>query len=98
MHSTDYTLAAAAIADQIDRSNRILLLSHLNPDGDAIGSLLAVYHMLRSRRKRVIPLASPPLPHYCTWLPGIDAIQLYQPGQAFPDVDLIILVDVASMA
>src|SRR5262249_25200532 len=36
-------------------------------------------------------------PSYAGWLPGADAIRVYQHGTPFPDVDLAILVDTASL-
>ena len=42
------------IFDLISKSNSILLLSHENPDGDAIGSVMAFYYMLSDMKKNVI--------------------------------------------
>ena len=41
------------IFDIIKDSNSILLLAHENPDGDAIGSLMGCYHMLKDMNKSV---------------------------------------------
>jgi phosphoesterase RecJ-like protein len=90
--------AAPAIAAQIDRAQRILILTHINPDGDAIGSLLSVWHALRAIEKQAVPLASSPLPGYAKWLPGAEHIQVYEPGMAFPDVDLVMMLDTATLA
>lgn len=89
--------AAPAIAAQIDRAHRILILTHINPDGDAIGSLLGMWHALRLLGKDSLPLASSPLPVYAKWLPGADQIKVYEQGMAFPDVDLVIMVDTATL-
>ena len=35
------------IISEIKKSNNIVLLCHNNPDGDAVGSTLAMYHILR---------------------------------------------------
>ena len=37
----------------IKKSNRILLLTHESPDGDAIGSVLSFYNYFRSINKSV---------------------------------------------
>ena len=34
------------IISEIQKSNNIVLLCHKNPDGDAIGSTIAMYHLL----------------------------------------------------
>ena len=40
-----------AVADEIRNANRFLLTTHENPDGDALGSLLALHHILRKLDK-----------------------------------------------
>jgi len=94
----DARLAAPAIAAQIDQAERILILTHINPDGDAIGSMLAMWHALQSLGKHALPLASSPLPGYATWLPGVEQIKVYRQGMALPDADLLIMVDTATLA
>lgn len=41
------------IKSYIDNSDSIILLTHKNPDGDAVGSILAFYHMLVGMGKKV---------------------------------------------
>ena len=41
------------IIDKVLTSNNIVLLCHDNPDGDAIGSTLAMYHALKKLDKEV---------------------------------------------
>ena len=41
------------IISEIKKSNNIVLLCHQNPDGDAIGSTLAMYHLLKKINKKV---------------------------------------------
>ena len=49
------------IIDKIQSSNNIVLLCHNNPDGDAIGSTLAMYHALKKLDKEVdIVINKPP--------------------------------------
>ncbi len=49
------------IVDEIKVSNNIVLLCHINPDGDAIGSTLALYHILKELKKEVdIVIKNPP--------------------------------------
>jgi phosphoesterase RecJ-like protein len=93
----DAIQAAPAIAERIASADRILILTHINPDGDAIGSLLGMWHALRALGKQALPLASSPLPTYTHWLPGVEHIKVYQAGQALPEADLAILLDTASL-
>jgi phosphoesterase RecJ-like protein len=94
----DASLAAPAITARIEQAERILILTHINPDGDAIGSMLGMWHALQSLGKQVLPLASSPLPGYAKWLPDAEHIQVYRQGMAFPDIDLVIMVDTATLA
>ena len=95
--TSDAEQVAPAITAHIDRARRILILTHINPDGDAIGSLLGVWHALQSLGKQAVPLASSPLPGYAKWLPGADQIVVYQPGMNFPEVDMVMMVDTATV-
>jgi phosphoesterase RecJ-like protein len=42
-------------------------------------------------------MASSPLPGYAKWLPGAAHIQVYAPGMQFPEVDLVMMVDTATL-
>ena len=98
MHFTDSQTAAGPIHDLINGAQHPLILTHLNPDGDAIGSLLAVWHMLHNCGKRALAIALPPIPVYCSWLPGADQIIQYHTDMPLPnDIDLVILVDTATL-
>lgn len=45
------------IKELIDKSNSIVLLAHEDPDGDAIGSLIAFYRILKNMDKDVVVIA-----------------------------------------
>jgi phosphoesterase RecJ-like protein len=98
MISSEPAAAAAAFKDQIDRAERILLLSHVNPDGDAIGSMLGAFHALQAMGKTAIPLASSEMPAYAAALPGIEHVTVYEPGTSLPASDLIWMLDTATLA
>lgn len=95
---TDYLAAAPAFRAQIDQAQRILLLTHVNPDGDAIGSLLGAAHALRELGKEVICLIATPAPSYTAALPGIECLSLYKRGDPLPAVDLTWMLDTATPA
>lgn len=89
---TEPSEAAPAIADALNQAHRILVLAHENPDGDAIGSMLGLWHALRDRGKEAIALA-PPVPPYTRVLPGVEEIVIYEPGMELPRADLVCLLD-----
>lgn len=79
------------IFDEIKIANKILLLAHENPDGDAIGSLMAMYHMLKDLGKNVLVVV-PEIPPAFLYLNGINNI-LSKTDDTF---DLGIVVDCAN--
>lgn len=95
---TDPRQAAEPIRSLLDQAQRILVLSHVNPDGDAIGSMLATMHVLRALGKEAIAVASSPPINYCAVLPGFTDLLVYQSGTTLPPCDLIWMVDVAHLS
>ena len=50
-------------------AQKILLLSHVNPDGDALGSLLALYLSMKKLAKEVTAVVTDPIPECYQFLP-----------------------------
>jgi phosphoesterase RecJ-like protein len=95
---TNIADAAPAVAQLIAEARRIVILTHINPDGDAIGSMLGAWHALSALGKTATPLATVPLPSYALWLPGIERVSVYARGTPFPEADLLLMVDTASLS
>jgi len=55
-------------------ANSILLCAHIFPDGDAIGSNLAMAHALRAMGKDVTVACSDPVPQSFRFLPGAETV------------------------
>ncbi|HEX9105415.1 MAG TPA: bifunctional oligoribonuclease/PAP phosphatase NrnA, partial [Polyangia bacterium] len=53
---------------------RFLVTGHANPDGDALGSMLALLHGLRTLGKDVVAYDHDPAPRRLAFLPGADAL------------------------
>ncbi len=58
------------IAETIRRGKRFLVASHENPEGDAIGSILALGLALRQMGKKVTIFNPDPVPEVLAFLPG----------------------------
>ena len=58
-------------------SENILLICHINPDGDAIGSQLALYHYLKSKGKNVRLMAPNHLQEFLKWMDGAEQINIF---------------------
>ena len=55
----------------------MLITTHYNPDGDAIGSSLALYHFLISQGMKAKVLLPNELPSFLQWMPGADDAIIY---------------------
>lgn len=75
----------------IRQSETILIASHINPDGDNIGSSLALTLALKKINKNVFILKSDSVPNSFSFLPGIDLIKEYD--NKLKDIDLFIVLD-----
>lgn len=84
----------AAILDELKTADSFLITSHVSPDGDAVGSILALKHLLEMLGKTRITCAlSDPVPGIYTGLPGAGAVKT--PESDAPEYELAIIVDVA---
>ena len=66
-----------AVASIIESGNRFVVLSHKNPDGDAVGSSIALMLYLRSRGKEVVVVLPNRFPEFLSWLPSADEVLFY---------------------
>ncbi len=62
----------------LSTKKRIVLTSHTNPDGDAIGSVLAMYHFLIQLDHDVHMIVPNSYPDFLAWMPGQEKIMIYQ--------------------
>lgn len=76
---TDPLTAPSAILDVLLGANTLALSTHLRPDGDAIGSQLALAHFLQKQGKTVTLVNQDPAAHTLTWIDGAGAIQTFDP-------------------
>jgi phosphoesterase RecJ-like protein len=63
-------VAFQKIATAIEQHQRFLVATHIRPDGDAVGSLLAMTGMLRKLHKAVDAYCQDPVPPSQEFLPG----------------------------
>lgn len=66
--------SANKILAAIENSKNILITTHTNPDGDAIGSCLALYHYLQQKNKQAQIIIHSPIPSNLKFLSGINHI------------------------
>ncbi|HVT57427.1 MAG TPA: bifunctional oligoribonuclease/PAP phosphatase NrnA [Thermoanaerobaculia bacterium] len=92
------TKAPEDLLRKIRQSNRFLLTSHVNPDGDAIGSELGLARLLRLQGKGAVVWNRDPMPSLYRPLPGSDRVHVGdEPPAGFPDkFDGIIVLECPS--
>lgn len=80
------------IVELIKKSENIIIFTHINPDGDALGSLLAFQMVLKKLGKNVMSITSSKIADVFSFLPKINEI-----GNQFDGVrDFIINLDLSS--
>jgi phosphoesterase RecJ-like protein len=86
----------AALHAFLDRHRAFLLTTHINPDGDAIGSEVAMARWLRGRGKQVRVLNDSPTPLAFGWLQADEPFEVYEEAlceQRFAEADALIVLD-----
>ena len=79
-------------------NERFLITTHIGPDGDAIGSQLALGRLLEKMGKDVTMINSDAQPYNLDWLPGIQTVEVLEEGnveqrKALAAAEVIIVVD-----
>ena len=82
----------------INQSNNVVILTHMSPDGDAMGSSLAMRHFLEAQGKQVSVIVPNAFPDFLAWLPKANEDIIYESQRAEADAlleqaDLVICTD-----
>jgi phosphoesterase RecJ-like protein len=80
------------IWNKIQESDNIVLISHVNPDGDALGSSLSMYNILKNEGKNVSVCNVTDLATYLDFLPNFNKVKKELPKT----IDLMISFDCGS--
>ena len=82
----------------ISSAQHVVLLTHQSPDGDAMGSSLAMYHYIKSLDKEAQVIVPNAFPDFLAWMPGADTVLLYdaqtaEANSSLEEADLVICTD-----
>jgi bifunctional oligoribonuclease and PAP phosphatase NrnA len=86
----------AALHQFLARHERFLLTTHVNPDGDAIGSEIAFAYLLRQQGKQVRILNDSPTPRAFDWLAAAGPVEVYDEALAetrFAEAGALVVID-----
>lgn len=83
------------IRSWLSPNNKVVLIAHANADGDAIGAVMGMYHLLQGH---AIPILPTGCPYTFRWLPGTDHIvdaerQPKAAQEAMMEADVIVGLD-----
>ncbi len=86
------------LKETLATSKKIAIIPHRNPDGDAIGSCLALWHVLKELNHEVTVIAPNEIPDFISWMPGVDEILYFEKQtdiskQILNDAEVIFTLD-----
>lgn len=67
-----------AIQALLSQPKKIAIIPHRSPDGDAMGSTLALYHFLLKLNHQPVVIAPNEFPEFLAWLPGSETVLIYE--------------------
>ncbi len=84
--------------DIIKSSKNILIISHVNPDGDTLGSMCGVYSaILENYKKKCDMMAVSKVPEVYSYMPNLSKVRNIEEFDKSREYDLVINVDVAAI-
>jgi phosphoesterase RecJ-like protein len=84
------------VLDALRARRRFVVASHARPDGDAVGSQLALAYALRHLGKEVLAVSHDPLPPYCQSFPGASEVSIT--SRVDGEFDAAVVLECGSLA
>ena len=86
------------IKNALATPKRIVIIPHRSPDGDAMGSTLALYHFLLKLNQHPLVVAPNEFPDFLSWLPGAEKVLIFEKdketiGNIILDAEIIFTLD-----
>ena len=82
----------------IKNSKNILLVSHINPDGDTLGSMCGLYSLIKDNyKKKCDMVAVSKIPSTYSFVPYINTVKQIDDFDLSREYDLVINLDVAAI-
>ena len=82
----------------IDDARKVVICAHVSPDGDAIGSTLALKHWLTRKGKQVTVVVPNIFPDFLHWMPGAQDVKVFTKHEnevkpILAEADLFVIAD-----
>ncbi len=86
------------LKEVLSSPKKIVIVPHKNPDGDAMGSTLGLWHYLKGNDHDAIVIAPNDYPNFLKWLPGTNEVLIYEQNEkegnaSIEAADLIFTLD-----
>jgi len=87
-----------AAGELFRKASHVVVVTHMSPDGDALGSALAIQHYLEVQGKTVSVFVPNNFPPFFNWMPKADRIIIYAPedmahNKVLEEADLVVCTD-----
>lgn len=66
------------VQNLLSTPKKIAIIPHRNPDGDALGSTLGLYHVLKQLKHEVKVISPNDFPDFIAWLPGSETVEIFE--------------------
>lgn len=97
-----HNIIDAQLVEQVktlfQQAQQIVIVAHVGPDGDALGSSLGLQHFLATMKKSSTIIYPSPYPDFIGWIPGVEKSLIYTNHKNLADsaisrADLIVALD-----
>lgn len=87
-----------AIQSLLATPKKVAIIPHRNPDGDAMGSTLALYHFLNKNNHEATVISPNEFPDFLAWLPGSEMVRVFETDkenctQILQEADIVFTLD-----
>lgn len=87
-----------ALKELLATPKKIAIIPHKSPDGDAMGSTLALYHFLQKENHHATVISPNDFPNFLAWLPGSENVLIFETNkeisiQTILDAEIVFTLD-----
>ena len=86
------------VQNRLEQVDKIVIVVHVGPDGDAMGSSLGLWHYLMMMDKEPVVIVPTAFPDFLAWMPGAEKVLVYEESKEasskiIADAELIFTLD-----
>ncbi len=87
-----------ALKELLATPKKIAIIPHKSPDGDAMGSTLALYHFLQKENHHATVISPNDFPNFLAWLPSSENVLIFETNkeistQTILDAEIVFTLD-----